>query len=436
MSYHYQFIKTLSGSRILAATITLIAAFMIQACQPAVYLMPTPLALEAGLANTMPTASDEQKHTNELSIFYATNRDPMGSIDKRNYKKTFSQDLRLGIAVSRIGEKDVTWETLNADSLKKNRTNKYKIYLEKTNEWGVITANDNLRELPSGAKQFIASVNTALAKSLTKDILVYVHGANNNFYRSSSQAAQFQYFIGRNAVVVLFAWPSAENFLKYSVDINNAAKAVGVFARLVELLGLYTKAEAINIIGYSAGASVLSPGLVELRKNYSDLSMESIQKKIRVGQVYFAAPDIVAKEFLKQVPQYLDITENVTITVNELDSVLSLADSGMEESRLGKPNIEEFSAEDLKWILEKSNTDHLNVISIFKSSIPGSAGAHDVWYNNPWVSSDVIAQLISHLPPARRGLVEDKTENGLKYWYYPKNYPEKLAKALKQYHEN
>jgi len=431
----YQYIKTLFGFRILAAMLSFIATFMIQGCQPSVYLMPTPLALTAGMANTLTTNPDGQKRTNEVSIFYATNRDPSGSINQRTYIKTFSQDIRVGTAISRFGGKDVDWETLYADSLKKKRSNKYKIYLEKINEWGVIKADDNLRALPPAAKQFITEINTALEDSLNKDILVYVHGANNNFYRSSSQAAQFQHFIGKNAVVVLFAWPSAENLLKYRVDLDNAAHTAGALARLIELLGLYTKAEALNIIGYSAGASVLSPALVKIRKTYPDSNMESIQKKLRIGQIYFASPDIVAKDFLKQLPQYLNITENVTVTANMLDSVLHMADSGMDESRLGKPNSEEFTLEELQWIKDKSFTDHLDIISMSDSSIPGPSGAHDVWYNNPWVSSDVIAQLISHKPPVRRGLVEGKSEHGLKIWYYPKDYPERLAKVIKQYNE-
>jgi len=355
-------------------------------------------------------------------------------MNDRAYQKTFSQDLCLGNTITRIGDEDLDWETLYADSKKKKRSQKYAMHLEQVYELGEIKEGESLKELPPGAQQFITAINDALKESITNDILVYVHGANNNFYRSSSQAAQFRHFTGRNAVVILFSWPSAENLLKYSVDKKNAAQTAPVFARFMELLALHSRAEHINIIAYSAGAAVASPGLVDLRESHADSSKESLLSKFRIGQVYFAAPDIKTKNFLQQIPSYLGITQNVTMTANMQDSVLHIADKHMDESRLGKPNPDEFTKEDLAWIKEKSFTDDFDVISMTHSYVPGSAGAHDSWYNDPWVSSDIIAQLISSLPPAQRGLEQDKSAiGGLEIWYYPKDYPERLDKIAKEY---
>jgi len=426
-------IGALIGSRVLAVMLAIITTFMIMACQPTVYLMPTPLAIEAGIADPFQRNPNEQKQSNKLSVFYATNRDPKGPNNARAYKKSFSQDIHLGNTVSRIGDEDVDWETLYADSQKKKRSQKYQIHLDQVYETGEIKANESLDELPTGAKQFVTAINDALKKTRDKDITVYVHGANNNFYRSSSQAAQFRHFTGRNSVVVLFAWPSAENLLLYSVDKKNAAQTAGVFARFIEVLGRYTEAEYVNIIAYSAGASVASPGLVQLRKSHADFSAEAMRSQFRIGHVYLAAPDIKAKNFLKQLPLYLDITRNVTMTANMQDTVLSMADVHMDESRLGKPTSEEFTTEQLQWIKEASYTDDFDIISITHSYVPGSAGAHDSWYNDPWVSSDVIAQLISNYPPVQRGLDKGESLQGLELWYYPKDYPERLAKIIKEF---
>jgi len=414
-------------------TIAVVTALVISGCQSTVHLMPTPLIIKEGIADPFKRNPNENKQSNKLSVFYATNRDPEGPNNNRSYKKAFSQDLHLGNFVSRIGNEDVDWETLYADSHKKRRSQKYEIHLEQTYETGEIKANESLDELPPGAKQFIAAINDALKVSFDKDILVYVHGANNNFYRSSSQAAQYRHFTGRNSVVVLFAWPSAENLFKYSVDKKNAAQTAAVFSRLMELLGRYSTAEHVNIIAYSAGAAVASPGLVQLRKNHADATAESLRSKIRVGQVYFAAPDIKAKSFLKQLPLYLDITQSFTMTANMQDTVLDMADMHKDASRLGKPNPDEFTQEELLWLKNASFTDDFDVISITHSSLPGSAGAHDSWYNNPWVSSDVIAQLISNASPAERGLLKGESLGGFEIWYYPKDYPERLAKLVEKY---
>ena len=78
--------------------------------------------------------------------------------------------------------------------------------------------------LSPDAKAWFAAINDALAESRDHDIIVYVHGANTNLERAAGQAAQLQHFTGRNSVVLLFNWPTAENFLRYSRDMMTAAE--------------------------------------------------------------------------------------------------------------------------------------------------------------------------------------------------------------------
>ena len=79
--------------------------------------------------------------------------------------------------------------------------------------------------LSADAEAWFASIDAALARSRDHDIIVYVHGANTNLERAAGQAAQLQHFTGRNSVVLLFNWPTAENFLRYSRDMVTAAES-------------------------------------------------------------------------------------------------------------------------------------------------------------------------------------------------------------------
>ena len=113
-----------------------------------------------------------------------------------------------------------------------------------------------------------------------KDLTIYVHGANTSVERAAGQAAQYRHFTGRNSVVLFFAWPSAENFMRYATDVANARRSEPKFARLLELLSKHTKAANINVLAYSAGAMVASPGLARL----DQLPQGDEHPAVRLGQ--------------------------------------------------------------------------------------------------------------------------------------------------------
>ena len=81
-----------------------------------------------------------------------------------------------------------------------------------------------------------------------------------------------KHFAGRDAVVVLFAWPTAENFLRYARDIRNALGSAPQLADLVRLLAARTQAAKIDVFTYSAGATVGSDALALLARESPDVA--------------------------------------------------------------------------------------------------------------------------------------------------------------------
>jgi hypothetical protein len=59
-------------------------------------------------------------------------------------------------------------------------------------------------------------------------------------------------------------------------------------------------------------------------------------------------------------------------------------------------------------------------------------GAHNFWYENAWVSSDVLVQFLFHAEPAVRGLEYNQGERGAVYWTFPGNYPERIITILRE----
>jgi esterase/lipase superfamily enzyme len=275
------------------------------------------------------------------------------------------------------------------------------------------------------AEAFFAQLDTLLARGRKRDLLVYVHGANTNVERAAGQAAQFQHFLGRDAVVMVFAWPSAGRLLRYGHDVAMARRTAPAFARLLQQLAAHTQAAHVNVLAYSAGAMVASPGLALAAGDAGHL---------RVGEVYYAAPDIDFPAFVDNLPRYEDRVRRVTVAVNMGDRVLSFTEWIHRMSRAGRPNLADIGPDETRWLVAASARDELDVLSVRAEDLPGlPADSHAFWYDHPWVSSDVLLKLRFHARPQARGLEPNRDESAVAFWTFPHDYAERLpavARAL------
>ena len=60
---------------------------------------------------------------------------------------------------------------------------------------------------------------------------------------------------------------------------------------------------------------------------------------------------------------------------------------------------------------------------------------HDYWYNNSWVSTDLLVLLIFNASPEDRGLVEYSTEIGVPLYHFPEKYADTIPLLLKKQKE-
>ena len=156
---------------------------------------------------------------------------------------------------------DKTWESLYALSTQASEGSRPVLSLDSLDELATIKSSEAPTSVTPEARRFFDAVNAALARSVDKDLTIYVHGANTNRRdcdgagRAISPLHRTQF--GRAG----FAWPSAGSGLRYFTDVRNARLSVPVFARLIDLLTRHTAAEHINVLAYSAGAQIVSPAL-------------------------------------------------------------------------------------------------------------------------------------------------------------------------------
>ena len=157
------------------------------------------------------------------------------------------------------------------------------------------------------------------------------------------------------------------------------------------------------------------------------------RRQLGLGEVYFAAGDEGIDSFVENLRTYLDIPRSVTFTINLKDRVLALAESHHGVSRIGRPKREDLSPEEVLWVRRASVESNLDIIGVDDKTVRDMPSkSHDFWYRHPWISSDVLVQFVFHADPQERGLVENHNENGLRYWTFPPEYPDRIINIIRQ----
>ena len=404
---------------------------LLTACQSTVYLMPTPELLRNGQRDHF-EANPGKALSPDVEVAYATNRLPAFDSGRWPYVTLFDRKLRLGFATVRLGGEGLSADELHASSTAAERESAVPLTLVATQEQSVLSPSQGT-SLSTEAKTFFDQINEALAGSRDPDITIYLHGANNSFYRSSAQAAQYAHFTGRNSVVMLFSWPSAESLLRYAVDVNNARRTVPVFAEFLELLARHTNARYIDVLAYSAGAPILSPAVAALRAKHPGEDENSLRKRFRLGEIYFAAPDVDFSIFLRDLATYDGMVQHVTLALNPNDSVLAFAARHHGVSRAGRPDPAELTGEETRLVQAAYGEMAFDLLLVDPDVIPGlPRGAHDFWYRHPWVSTDVLIQLLYQARPSERGLELLEDDRGRRAWTFGPDYPQRANEAIQQ----
>ncbi len=407
----------------------LLLAVLLAGCESPVRLMPTPVSFSSGDIDPFAAAGDKLLGT-DVPVLYATNRGAVVEKPVPLYTALPSERLRMGVAHVRIGDGTLDWDTLHRLSTSDDEAERPIVQLEMLEPLVSLGKHERVADSPD-AQAFFALVDRALAASASQDLLVYVHGSNNTVPISAAQAAQLRHFTGRRMVVLAFMWPSAGSILKYFTDVGNAAASVEPFTRLIEMLAAHTKAANIDVLAYSAGAQIASPGLARLAVPRPGESSAQVRARLRLAQIYFAAPDIDTRRFVDDLAAYVKVVDRVSVAANLNDSALRFANLVHRGSRAGRPNPTELDAQQTGFLLEASQRLGFDLIKVDPNEIPKlPLRAHDFWYEDPWVSSDLLGLMLLNAEPQRRGLALQSTDGGVKYWVFPPDFDRRVQQLF------
>jgi esterase/lipase superfamily enzyme len=419
-----------SGGRHVVAAV-LAASILVAGCQTPVRLMPTPVAFSGGEVDPFGGTEAKLART-DVPVLYATNRLALIDTPEPLFTALPGAQLRVGIAHVRIGDDALDWDTLHSLSTRDDIEQRPIVRLDWLEPKGVLPSLGS-SGAGASAHQFFAMIDRALSLSPGREVVVYVHGANTAVPRAVAQAAQFQHFATRRVVVVSFMWPSAGSILHYLTDVGNAASSIEPFAKLLEAIAANTRASSVSVLSYSAGAQIASPALVMLAASRGAETRADVRKRLRLANVYFAAPDLDTRLFVDQLREYVDVVGRVTAAVNQGDKALRVSQLVNRASRAGRPDKDELDAGQRSFMIEASQRLGFDLLDVDPAAIPGlPRRSHAFWFEHAWVSSDVLALLLFDAAPARRGLEERIGEKGARFWTFPPDFDQRIARLFRE----
>ena len=414
-------------------------AFTLAACaytKPAqIDLMPAPDVYDEGAIDPFADSSFVETGPG-FGLFYATDRAPVGEKDQeRFYLNARGHLLRLGVAQVELSTKAINWEEARRISLLKNRTDKYPLKVGGIQEFGVLADSYTVFDEPDQksslsnrpGRHFAARIDKKLARSRQKEIFIYVHGYKVVFENPLLVTAELWHFLGYEGVFIAYAWPSTPSTLAYFSDLETAAYSARNLRVLIQYLARETRAEKINIIGYSAGTRVVVDTLYQLALLNSHKTRAEIQKALRLGNVILVGSDLDRDLFGSFLDDgLLNVPTRMTVYMSETDQALGISKFVFGRKRLGQ-TVGSALFQDPGVVRFLRANNNLILIDVTKAEQAAAGNGHAYFRQSPWVSSDVLTTLRYNLLPAERGLRLDANRP---VWNFPADYIERLRAAL------
>ena len=146
---------------------------------------------------------------------------------------------------------------------------------------------------PLRADEWLARLGQRIdTTAIPADVLIFVHGFNNDNADVFHRAAQVAYDAGFNGAVLAYDWASRGELASYTADEATAERSVPDFARFLRRVADSTHTARIAIVAHSMGTRLVSYALRDLG---------AAATAFRIDQVIFAAADIDSATFVDQL---------------------------------------------------------------------------------------------------------------------------------------
>ena len=289
------------------------------ACSTARPLMPAPNLYQGQTAEQVFADTPENWHQSSMKLIYATDRVPRQNENgELEYGSGRSASLAFGTAEVKI-KGEPSWEEFSTISLQRKRPKKLEMQM------GAIVEENRLPPTPhpatwlDGKIQFSperladvsgieASMHSRLSEVLAdaprKEVVMYIHGYNNDFTDAAYQLAELWHFLGRKHLPILYTWPAGHEGVSglrgYNYDRESSEFTIYHLKQFLKSLGRMDEIEKIHIIAHSRGTDVLVNSMREIILEIMAEGRDPA-KELRIANVVLAAPDIDYEVILQRV---------------------------------------------------------------------------------------------------------------------------------------
>ena len=151
-----------------------------------------------------------------------------------------------------------------------------------------------------------------------RNVIVYVHGYNENFQEALFRMALLAVDSDTGAVPILFSWPSQGALSGYIADKESVTYSRDYLVSLLAMLSADPRIGKITVLGHSMGGWLTTEALRQLRLTRQDRVLARLE-------VVLAAPDIDVDVFRGQMQTIGPLSPPMTLLVSKDDRALRVA---------------------------------------------------------------------------------------------------------------
>ena len=152
-----------------------------------------------------------------------------------------------------------------------------------------------------------------------RDVLIYVHGFNQNFETAVLDAARLSDSIRFRGETMVFSWPSRGKLFDYGYDRDSAMWSRDALHTMLDALLASPTTGRIHVVAHSVGTMLAMEALRQLYAERGQLAAD------RMGALVFAAPDIDLDVFSSSVQHVGPLARKITVIAASNDRALALS---------------------------------------------------------------------------------------------------------------
>ncbi len=160
-----------------------------------------------------------------------------------------------------------------------------------------------------------------------RNAFVFIHGYNVSFNEAAIRAAQMSYDLKLPGEMAFYSWPSHGDKADYMADEATINASIPYLAQFLRELSEHSGAERLHLFVHSMGNRGVLSALERLVAEH--------QPTLRLGQIFFCAPDEDVRTFKDKGTKFPHQSENRTILVSPDDKAVALARWVHKHDRVG-----------------------------------------------------------------------------------------------------